>query len=67
MTRARDRLVLTRVERRFGMEAGGSSFLEEMGLGAEAVGRGTSALHGSRSPQGVQDAAGLDSGRVGTK
>ena len=32
MTRARDRLVLTRVERRFGMEAGGSSFLEEMGL-----------------------------------
>jgi len=40
MTRARDRLVLTRVERRFGMEAGGSSFLEEMGLGAEAVGTG---------------------------
>ncbi len=38
MTRARERLVLTRVERRFGMEAGGSSFLEEMGLGAEAVG-----------------------------
>src|SRR6267154_56525 len=38
MTRAQDRLVLTRVERRFGMEAGGSSFLEEMGLGAEAVG-----------------------------
>src|SRR6266853_1863623 len=38
MTRARDRLLLTRVERRFGMEAGGSSFLEEMGLGAEAVG-----------------------------
>ena len=32
MTRARERLVLTRVERRFGMEAGGSSFLEEMGL-----------------------------------
>src|SRR5713101_4591478 len=40
MTRARERLVLTRVERRFGMEAGGSSFLEEMGLGAEAVGAG---------------------------
>jgi DNA polymerase III epsilon subunit family exonuclease len=38
MTRARDRLVLTRVERRFGMEAGGSSFLEEMGLEAQAVG-----------------------------
>jgi len=32
MTRARDRLVLTRVERRFGMDAGGNSFLEEMGL-----------------------------------
>src|SRR4029077_15951568 len=38
MTRARERLVVTRVERRFGMESGGSSFLEEMGLGAEAVG-----------------------------
>jgi DNA polymerase III epsilon subunit family exonuclease len=32
MTRARERLVLTRVERRFGLEAGGSTFLEEMGL-----------------------------------
>src|SRR5438105_4981954 len=29
MTRARERLVLTRVERRVGMDAGGSSFLEE--------------------------------------
>jgi len=38
MTRARDRLVLTRVERRFGMEAGGSSFLEEMRLEAQGVG-----------------------------
>src|SRR5438876_9300624 len=38
MTRARERLVLTRVERRFGMDAGGSSFLEEMGLQADAVG-----------------------------
>ena len=37
MTRTRERLVLTRVERRFGMEAGGSSFLEEMGLQADAV------------------------------
>ncbi len=37
MTRTRERLVLTRVERRFGMEAGGSSFLEEMGLEADAV------------------------------
>jgi len=34
MTRARDRLVLTRVERRFGRDTGGSSFLEEMGLTA---------------------------------
>src|SRR5213080_4358927 len=40
MTRARERLVLTRVERRFGMEAGGSSFLEEMGLEAQGVGAG---------------------------
>ena len=32
MTRARDRLVLTRAERRFGMDSGGSSFLDEMGL-----------------------------------
>src|SRR6184192_1954153 len=38
MTRTQERLVLTRVERRFGMEAGGSSFLEEMGLQADAVG-----------------------------
>src|SRR5438309_4114549 len=38
MTRARERLVLTRVERRFGMEAGGNSFLEEMGLEAQGVG-----------------------------
>jgi DNA polymerase III epsilon subunit family exonuclease len=37
MTRARDRLILTRVEKRFGMEAGGSAFLEEMGLGVETV------------------------------
>jgi DNA polymerase III epsilon subunit family exonuclease len=33
MTRARDRLVLTRADRRFGRESGGSSFLEEMGGG----------------------------------
>ena len=32
MTRARDRLVLTRVEQRFGRDAGGSGFLEEMRL-----------------------------------
>src|SRR5437667_7578672 len=38
MTRARERLVLTRVERRFGMDAGGSGFLEAMGLEAEGVG-----------------------------
>jgi hypothetical protein len=32
MTRARDRLVLTRVERRNGRESGGNRFLDEMGL-----------------------------------
>jgi len=32
--------VLTRVERRFGMEAGGSAFLQEMGLDAQGVGAG---------------------------
>ncbi len=32
MTRARERLVLTRVQRRFGRETGGSTFLEEMRL-----------------------------------
>ena len=34
MTRARERLVLTRVDRRAGRPAGGSRFLEEMGLPA---------------------------------
>ncbi len=34
MTRAEDRLVLTRVDRRFGMDSGGSRFLEEMGITA---------------------------------
>ncbi|HXG97866.1 MAG TPA: UvrD-helicase domain-containing protein [Gemmatimonadales bacterium] len=33
MTRACDRLVLTRVARRFGRDAGGSTFLDEMKLG----------------------------------
>ncbi|MCH8143904.1 MAG: UvrD-helicase domain-containing protein [Gemmatimonadetes bacterium] len=32
MTRAEDRLVLTRVDRRSGRESGGSRFLEEMGI-----------------------------------
>jgi DNA polymerase III epsilon subunit family exonuclease len=32
MTRARERLILTRCERRFGRDGGGSSFLDEMGL-----------------------------------
>ena len=32
MTRARDRLVLTRAEQRFGKPSGGSQFLNEMGL-----------------------------------
>jgi DNA polymerase III epsilon subunit family exonuclease len=34
MTRARDRLVLTRAGQRFGLPSGGSRFLEEMGLAA---------------------------------
>jgi DNA polymerase III epsilon subunit family exonuclease len=34
MTRARDRLILTRCERRSGRDAGGTMFLEEMGLTA---------------------------------
>src|SRR5439155_12379980 len=34
MTRACDRLILTRCERRSGRDAGGSMFLEEMGLTA---------------------------------
>jgi DNA helicase-2/ATP-dependent DNA helicase PcrA len=38
MTRARDRLVLTRVQTRGGKDAGGSRFLDEMGLVAQAVG-----------------------------
>jgi len=37
MTRARERLVLTRVERRFGVEAGGSTFLEEMSLDVQGA------------------------------
>jgi DNA helicase-2/ATP-dependent DNA helicase PcrA len=32
MTRAEDRLVLTRVDRRRGSDSGGSRFLEEMGI-----------------------------------
>ena len=32
MTRARERLILTRTERRGGRDTGGSTFLEEMGL-----------------------------------
>ena len=37
MTRARDRLILTRVEQRFGRDAGGGGFLEEMGLEIERI------------------------------
>ena len=37
MTRAEDRLVLTRVDQRFGKDAGGSGFLEEMGLDVERL------------------------------
>lgn len=36
MTRARDRLVLTRADQRFGKPSGGSRFLEELGLEAAA-------------------------------
>jgi hypothetical protein len=38
MTRAKDRLVLTRVERRSEVPCGGSLFLTEAGLVASAVG-----------------------------
>lgn len=43
MTRARDRLVLTRVESRGGRDAGGSRFLDEMGLAPRPPGREPSA------------------------
>ena len=35
MTRARDRLVMTRAERRGGQRTGGHRFLDEMGLGGQ--------------------------------
>lgn len=38
MTRAKDRLILTRVERRNGKPGGGSRFLDEMELGPERAG-----------------------------
>jgi DNA polymerase III epsilon subunit family exonuclease len=38
MTRAKDRLVLTRAERRAGRDAGGSMFLTEIGVEREAAG-----------------------------
>jgi superfamily I DNA/RNA helicase len=38
MTRAKDRLVLTRADRRFGFPSGGSLFLSEIGLLAQAAG-----------------------------
>ncbi len=47
MTRAIDRLVLTRVDRRAGRPGGGSRFLEEMGLDAERP----PAPHESRSAE----------------
>ncbi|HET7038688.1 MAG TPA: exonuclease domain-containing protein, partial [Gemmatimonadales bacterium] len=43
MTRARDRLVLTRAERRNGRDAGGNRFLDEMGVVPKAEGRGQKA------------------------
>src|SRR3989441_2823776 len=38
MTRARERLILTRVERRFGVDAGGGGVLEGMGVEGQGVG-----------------------------
>src|SRR2546425_418688 len=38
MTRARERLLLTRVERRFGVDAGGGGVLEGMGVEGQGVG-----------------------------
>lgn len=38
MTRARDRLILTRVNKRFGLDAGGNRFLDQMGLQARTIG-----------------------------
>ena len=40
MTRARERLILTRCERRFGRDAGGSGFLEEMGCDPSPAAQG---------------------------
>jgi len=37
MTRARDRLILTRVDRRFGRDAGPSTFLDEMQLAPQGL------------------------------
>jgi DNA polymerase III epsilon subunit family exonuclease len=39
MTRAQDRLILTRVDRRFGRDSGGGRFLDEMDLHPEALAR----------------------------
>ena len=45
MTRAKDRLVLTRAERRSGNATGGAKFLEEMGLTVEEVKKGEVRSH----------------------
>src|SRR5207244_11686500 len=55
MTRARERLVLTRVERRSGMGAGGSTLLEGLGLevqGATGGRAGPSLAYGLRAVGG---------------
>jgi superfamily I DNA/RNA helicase len=39
ITRAQDRLILTRVDRRFGRDSGGGRFLDEMDLHPEALAR----------------------------
>lgn len=51
MTRARERLVLSRVERRFGMDSGGSAFLEEMGLEVQPMGAPVEVANGGPARQ----------------
>src|SRR4029077_13839928 len=69
MTRARERLVLTRVERRFGMEAGGSAFLEEMGLEVQgaAAGGASASLSSRRRAGGATARAGPDGTSCGRR
>ena len=52
MTRARDRLILTRVDQRFGLNAGGSRFLDEMKPLATLRQRGEERHHGDNDADG---------------